>query len=128
LLDAVAAGQFTPGPVLSTATFIGYLIFGWPGAILATIGIFLPCFGFVALTSPLVGRLRRAPWAAAFLDSVNVAALGLMVAVAIRLAQEALPGVWSWAMAVVAFGVLFRWALNPAWIVLAGALVGAAAL
>jgi chromate transporter len=128
LMDAVAAGQLTPGPVFSTATFIGYLIFGWPGAVLATVGIFLPSFGFVALTSPLIGRLRKAPWAAAFLDSVNVAALGLVVAVALRLAHEALPGVWSWAMAIAAFAVLFRWSVNPAWIVLAGALVGAVAL
>ncbi len=90
LLDAVAAGQFTPGPVLSTATFIGYVILGWPGALLATIGIFLPSFGFVAITSPLASRLRKTPWAAAFLDTVNVAALGLMVAVAIQLAHTAL--------------------------------------
>jgi chromate transporter len=128
LLDAVAAGQLTPGPVLSTATFIGYLVLGWPGAVLATVGIFLPSFGLVALTSPLVGRLRKTPWAAALLDSVNVAALALIIAVAVRLAREALPGVWAWAMAFVAFGVLSRWSVNPAWIVLAGALIGAVTL
>ena len=128
LLDAVAAGQFTPGPVLSTATFVGYLIYGWPGAVVATVGIFLPSFILVAVTSPLVGRLRRTPWAAAFLDSVNVAALALMVEVAVRLAADALPGPWSWAIAGVAFLVLSRWSPNPAWIVVGGAAAGALVL
>jgi chromate transporter len=128
LLDAVAAGQFTPGPVLSTATFIGYLILGWPGAVLATAGIFLPSFIFVGLTSRLVGRLRKTEWAAAFLDSVNVAALGLMVAVAARLAHDALPGIWTWVIAITAFAVLFRWSVNPAWVVLGSAIVGAVVL
>jgi chromate transporter len=128
LLDAVAAGQFTPGPVLSTATFVGYVLLGWPGALVATVGIFLPSFLFVAATSRLVGRMRRTPWTAAFLDAVSVSALALILAVAIRLAPEALPGPRQWAIAGAAFLTLARWSVNPAWIVLAGAAIGALAL
>lgn len=128
LLDAVAAGQLTLGPVLSTATFVGYLLLGWPGAVLATIGIFLPSFLFVAATSPLLGRLRRTRWTAAFLDAVNVAAIALILAVAMRLMQGALSGPWHWAIAGAAFLVLARWPVNSAWIVLAGAAIGALAL
>jgi chromate transporter len=128
LLDAVAAGQFTPGPVLSTAAFVGYLLLGWPGAALAAIGIFLPSFVFVAVTSPLVGRLRRTPWTAAFLDAVNTAAVALILAVAMRLMPEALPGLRQGAIATVAFLVLARWPLNPAWIIGAGAAIGALVL
>src|SRR5258706_10327640 len=90
LLDAVAIGQFTPGPVFTTATFIGYLIAGAPGAALATVGIFLPAFVFVALTSPWIPRLRRSPWAGGFLDGVNAASLGLMAAVTWQLRPPAL--------------------------------------
>lgn len=90
LLDAVAVGQFTPGPVFTTATFIGYVLEGLPGAALATIGIFLPSFLFVALTHPLIPRIRRSSWASPFLDGVNAAALALMAVVTIRLASQAL--------------------------------------
>ncbi|HXW96113.1 MAG TPA: chromate transporter [Gemmatimonadales bacterium] len=124
LLDAIAAGQFTPGPVLSAAAFVGYLIYGVPGALLSTLGIFLPSFVFVAITSPWVGRLRKTPWPAAFLDSVNVASLALMVAVAVKLIPEALTGVRAWVIAVASLLVLARWSLSPAWIVGAGALLG----
>ncbi len=124
LVDAIAAGQFTPGPVLSTATFVGYLVLGWPGAVIATLGIFLPSFVFVALTSRLVGRLRRSPWSAAFLDAVNVAALALMVSVTLHLATTALAGPATWAIAALAFLVLARTTINPGWIVLGGLLLG----
>jgi len=124
LVDAIAAGQFTPGPVLSTATFVGYLVLGWTGALIATLGIFLPSFVFVALTSRLVGRLRRSPWSAAFLDAVNVAALGLMVSVTLHLATTALTGPPTWGIAALAFLVLARTALNPGWIVLGGLVLG----
>lgn len=124
LVDAVAAGQFTPGPVLSTATFIGYLLQGPAGAVVATTAIFLPSFVFVALTAPYVGRLRQTPWLAAFLDSVTVAALALMAAVTIELARSTLTGVVPWAIALVAAAATFRWSVNPAWLVLGGAVVG----
>jgi chromate transporter len=90
LIDAVAVGQFTPGPVFTTATFIGYLLDGLPGALLATVAIFLPGFVFVALVYPLVPRLRGSPWTSAFLDGVNVAAIGLMAGVTWDLARAAL--------------------------------------
>ena len=91
LLDAVAVGQMTPGPVSTTATFIGYILGGVPGAVLATVGIFLPAFVFVAaLSGPLVLRLRKSPWAGAFLDGVDAGSLALMAVVTLHLGQAAL--------------------------------------
>ena len=127
LLDAVAIGQMTPGPVFTTATFVGYLVAGLPGAILATVGIFLPAFVFVALLHPLVPRLRRSPWTAAMLDGVNVAAMGLMAAVTWLLGREAIVDSVTAAISVVAAFLLIRFRVNSAWLVLAGAIVGLAA-
>jgi chromate transporter len=124
LLDAIAIGQFTPGPVLSTATFIGYLLGGVPGAAVATVGIFLPSFFYVALLAPVLFRLRQSAWIAAFLDSVNVCAVALMTGVTFRLAVDALRGWPSWLIAGVAFAILLRWKVNSAWIVLGGGVVG----
>jgi chromate transporter len=124
LVDAVAVGQFTPGPVFTTATFIGYLVGGFGGAIVATVAIFLPSFVFVAAIYPLVPRLRRSQVMSAFLDGVNVAALGLILAVTWQLGQTAIIDWLSAAMAVVALGVLLRFRLNSAWLVAGGALVG----
>ena len=124
LLDAVAVGQFTPGPVFTTATFVGYLVGGWPGAVLATVGIFLPAFLFVALTDPLLPRLRRSPWAAAFLDGVNVAAVGLMAAVAWTLGRAAVVDLPTALLALAATAVLLRFKLNSAWLILAGGAIG----
>jgi chromate transporter len=124
LLDAVAIGQFTPGPVLSTATFIGYILGGVPGAAVATVTIFLPSFFYVALLAPLLFRLRQSAWMAAFLDSVNVCAVALMGGVTFRLAADALRGWPSWVIALVALLLLLRWKMNPAWIVLGGGIVG----
>ncbi len=124
LLDAVAIGQFTPGPVLSTATFIGYILGGVPGAAVATVGIFLPSFLYIALLAPVLFRLRKSPWIAAFLDSVNVCAVMLMAGVTSRLAIDALHGWPSWLIAVLSLGVLLRWKANPAWVVLAGGVAG----
>ncbi len=124
LVDAVAAGQFTPGPVLSTATFVGYLVLGPAGAMVATAAIFLPSFVLVAVTAPHVHRLRQTPWLAAFLDSVNVAALGLMAAVTIQLARSTLTGPAPGAIALAGLLVALRWKVNPAWLVLSGALLG----
>jgi chromate transporter len=124
LMDAVAAGQLTPGPVLSTAAFIGYLIGGPSGSVLATIGIFLPAFIFVALSGPLVPRLRRSPAARAFLDGVNVASLGLMAAVTWDLGRAALVDVATMGMAAASLVLLVRFKVNSAWLVLGAGVVG----
>ncbi|MDP9363703.1 MAG: chromate efflux transporter [Chloroflexota bacterium] len=124
LLDAVAVGQFTPGPVFTTATFVGYVVAGFPGAALATLGIFVPSFLFVALLHPLVPRLRRWAWTAALLDGVNVAAIGLMAAVAWRLGRDAIVDPVTALVAVAAAVLLIRFKVNSAWLVLGGAAVG----
>ncbi|MCL4294448.1 MAG: chromate efflux transporter [Anaerolineae bacterium] len=124
LLDALAIGQFTPGPVFTTATFIGYVLAGVPGAILATVGIFLPSFCFVALLNRIVPYLRRSIWTAVLLDGINVAALGLMAGVTWQLGQEAIVDGLTLLLAAVAMIVLFRFKLNSAWLVLAGGIVG----
>ncbi len=124
LLDAVAIGQFTPGPVFSTATFIGYILGGAPGAAVATLGIFLPSFFYVGLLAPVLFRLRRSAWMSAFLDSVNVCAIALMAAVTYRLGIDALRGWPAWLIGLTALGVLLRWKVNPAWVVLGGGLAG----
>jgi chromate transporter len=124
VLDAIAIGQFTPGPVLSTATFIGYLLGGAWGAVVATIAIFLPSFFYVAALGPILPRLRRSAWVAAFLDSVNVCAVALMAGVTIRLAGDALRGWAMWAIGATALAVLSKWKINPAWVVLGGGLAG----
>ncbi len=126
LLDAVAVGQVTPGPVLSTATFIGYVLGSWEGALLATLGVFLPSFIFVALSGPIIPHLRRSPWAGALLDGVNVAALALMAGVTWQLAQEAIVDPLTAALAALGAALLLRFSLNSAWLVLLGGLVGLA--
>lgn len=123
LLDAVAVGQFTPGPVFTTATFVGYLIGSWPGAFLATAAIFLPSFVFVALTSRFVPRLRRSPLAAAALDGVNVAALALMAGVVWQLGRSAITDWFTAVLAIAAAVCLLRWKINSAWLVLGGAAI-----
>lgn len=124
LLDAVAVGQFTPGPVLTTATFVGYVLAGVPGAAVATVAIFLPSFVFVLLLNPLVPKLRRAPWTAAFLDAVNVASVALMAAVAAELAAETLVSWPAVAIAAVAALLVLRYRVNAAWLVLGGGVAG----
>jgi chromate transporter len=124
LLDAVAVGQVTPGPVFTTATFIGYVLDGVPGAIVATVAIFLPSFCFVAASAPLVPRLRRSPWMASFLDGVNVAALGLMAAVTWTLGKNAIVDVPTAVLGVVAAVLLIRFRVNSAWVVIGGGLLG----
>ena len=123
LLDAVAVGQFTPGPVFTTATFIGYLLGGLPGAAAATAGIFLPSFIFVAVSGPLIPRLRRSPVAGAFLDGVNVASLALMLVVAVLLGRSALIDAPTCLLAAISAFLLIRRRVNSAWLVIgAGAL------
>ncbi len=124
LLDAVAVGQLTPGPVFTTATFIGYVLHGGAGALLATVGIFLPSFGFVAVSGPLVPRLRRSPHAAAFLDGVTTGSLALMLAVTWYLARAALVDTVTVLLAVLSAILLLRYRVNSAWLVLGGALAG----
>ncbi len=124
LLDAVAIGQFTPGPVFTTATFVGYLLAGIPGAVVATIGIFLPSFLFVGLLTRIMPHIRKSPWTAAFLDGVNVAALGLMAGVTWQLGRAALIDPPTVLLAIVAAILLFRFKLNSAWLVLAGGIIG----
>ena len=124
LLDAVAAGQITPGPLFTTATFIGYVLAGPRGAIVATAGIFVPAFLFVAISGPLVPRLRKSRAAAAFLDGVNAAAVALMVVVTIDLARAAIVDVTTTLLAVVSAALLLRFRINSAWLVIGGALAG----
>jgi len=124
LLDAIAVGQFTPGPVFTTATFIGYILGRTPGAIVATLGIFLPAFIFVALSGPFIPRIRRSETAGAFLDAVNASSLALMAVVTWQLGHSAVVDVTSLVLAVASAIVLFRFRVNSAWIVLGGALVG----
>lgn len=124
LLDAVAVGQFTPGPVFTTATFIGYLAGGVPGAVAATVGIFLPSFVFVAAAYPVLGWLRRSAWTGTLLDGVNVAALGLMAAVSWELGRATLTDAFSAALGAGALVVLVRFRINSAWLIVGGALTG----
>jgi chromate transporter len=126
LLDAVAVGQVTPGPVLSTATFIGYVLGSWEGALLATVGIFLPSFVFVAVSSPIIPHLRGSRWAGALLDGVNVAALALMAGVTWQLGREAVVDPVTAGLAALGAILLLRFNLNSVWLVLLGGLVGLA--
>jgi chromate transporter len=124
LLDAVAVGQVTPGPVFTTATFIGYLLDGPRGALVATLGIFLPAFFFVAVSGPLIPRLRRSNVAGDVLDGVNVGSLALMAVVTLQLGIAAIVDVMSLVLAVGSTLLLFRYRLNSTWLVLGAALVG----
>lgn len=134
LIDAIAVGQFTPGPVLSTATFIGYQLSGFWGAIGATAGIFLPSFLFVLILNPLIPRMRKSPMLRYFLDAVNIAAVAVMLVVLFQMGRETIlnytDGQWifewrSALIAMLAFGLVFGLKKsNPIWIVLGGAILG----
>ena len=124
LLDAVAVGQVTPGPVFTTATFIGYLLGGIPGAVVATIGIFLPAFVFVALTGPFVSTLRSSPVFSSLLDGVSVASLALMAGVTRQLARETVVDPFAVLIGIIALVLLLRFKTNSAGLVVAGAAVG----
>ena len=126
LLDAIAVGQITPGPIASSATFIGYLMGGWQSALLATLAFFIPSFIFVALISRIMPYLRKKWWSGSFLDGVNVASLGLMTAVTWELGRA---GVIDWFTIELAIGALFlvfRYKVNSTWLILGGALLGIA--
>lgn len=124
LLDAVAVGQVTPGPVFTTATFIGYILGGARGAVVATLGIFLPAFIFVALSGLVLPALRRSPTTGAVLDGVNVASLALMTVVSWQLTRSALVDPIAVGLAAVSAVLLFRFRVNSAWLVVAGAIIG----
>lgn len=124
LLDAIAIGQFTPGPLSASATFVGYILGGVPGALLATAALYAPAFLVVALSNPLIPRIRNSRWASGFLDGVNVAALALMIAVTWELGQAALVDPFTLVTGAIAAVVLVRWKLSSAWVVLFGAAMG----
>jgi len=124
LVDAIAIGQITPGPLFTTATFIGYVLGGIPGALLATLGIFLPSFIFVAISNPFIPRMRKSPWFGSLLDGVNAASLGLMAAVTWQLGRSSLIDILSIGIAIVSFILLVRFKINATWLILAGALLG----
>lgn len=124
LLDAVAIGQVTPGPVFTTATFVGYIAGGFPGAIVATVGIFIPAFLFVGLIRPVLPRLQSIQWVRPLLDGVNIAAIGLMVAVSVLLAADAVVDVTTALLAIGAFVLLVRYRVNSAVLIVAGAVIG----
>ena len=124
LLDAVAVGQFTPGPLFTTATFIGFVVAGWKGAISATIGIFLPGFILVALSEPLIPRLRRSPVFAAALDGVIAGSLALMAVVTWQLCKASIVDWATLAIIIVSLIALLRFQVNSAWLILASSIVG----
>ena len=124
LLDAVAVGQLTPGPVLTTATFIGYILAGVPGAIVATLCIFLPSFAFTGLLHPIIPRLRKSRWTAAFLDAINVSSVALMAVVTFSLGGSVLTRWIPWCIFALATFLVVRYKVNALWLVLGGAIVG----
>ena len=124
LLDATAVGQFTPGPVFTTATFIGYLLAGPMGATVATVGIFLPAFVFVAISAPYIYKLRSSSWIGAILDGVNVASLALMAVVTWNLGRSAIVDPITTVIAIISTLLLIKFRMNSAWLVLSGAIAG----
>ena len=126
LLDAIAVGQITPGPVASSATFIGYLMGGWQSALLATLAFFIPSFIFVALISRVMPYLRKKWWTGAFLDGVNVASLGLMAAVTWELGRAGVIDWFTIGLTIAALLLVFKYKVNSTWLILGGALLGIA--
>jgi chromate transporter len=124
LVDAVAIGQITPGPVFSSATFVGFLIAGVPGAILATVAIFAPAFFFTAITHSRISSLRKSKLAGAFLDGINATALALMLAVTFELSRTAIVDVWTLALSLLSGFLLIRHRLNSSYLMIAGVLIG----
>lgn len=124
LLDAIAIGQVTPGPVLTTATFIGFILGGVKGAFLATLGIFLPSFIFVAVTNPLIPRIRKSSWASSMLDGVNVASMGLIAAVTWQLGRASLIDPLTIMIALASLLLLMKFRINSTWLIAGGAIIG----
>lgn len=124
LIDAIAIGQVTPGPVFTAATFIGYILGGTSGALLATLGIFLPSFIFVAISNPLIPKIRSSTWLSSLLDGVNASSLGLMAAVTVQLSLSSLTDLPTALIAIVSLVLLLRYKINTTWLIAGGALVG----
>jgi chromate transporter len=124
LLDAVTAGQVTPGPLFATATFIGYLLHGWTGAAVATVAIFLPSFLMAGAVGAFAGRIRASKQAAAFLDGVNAAAVALMAQMALVLGRATLVDAWTCGLGIVSAVVLLRFRINATWAILTGGALG----
>jgi len=125
LIDAIAVGQFTPGPVFSSATFIGWQLGGLMGALAATVGIFLPSFVFVALLNPLIPKLRKSALMAEFLNAVNIASVAIILAVVVELGRETIVDWRTVAVAMTAFTVTFFFRkINTAFIILGGSILG----
>jgi chromate transporter len=124
LLDSITAGQITPGPLFATSTFLGYLLHGWAGAVVATVAIFLPSFLMAGVVGALAVRIRKSKLAAAFLDGVNAAAVALMATVAITLGRATLVDGWTWAIGLASAALLLRFKINATWLILGGAALG----
>jgi chromate transporter len=124
LIDAIAIGQITPGPLFTSATFIGYLLGGTPGALIATLGIFLPSYIFVAISNPIIPKLRQSPWAGSLLDGVIIASLGLMAVTTWQLGLVSLVDPLTILTALVSLILLLRFKINATWLIAAGAILG----
>ncbi len=124
LIDAIAIGQITPGPLFTSATFIGYLLGGVPAALIATLGIFLPSYIFVAISNPIIPKLRGSPWAGSLLDGVIVASLGLMAAVTFQLGLASLIDLPTIVIFILSALLLIRYKVNTTWLIVGGALTG----
>jgi chromate transporter len=124
LIDAIAVGQITPGPLFTSATFIGYLLGGGPGAFLATFGIFLPSFIFVAISNPFIPKMRNSIWVGSFLDGINIASLSLMTAVTFQLGLASLIDLPTILIGLLSLGLLLRYKVNSTWLIAGGALAG----
>lgn len=124
LIDAIAVGQVTPGPLFTSATFIGYILGGVPGALLATLGIFLPSFAFVAVSNPLIPKMRNSAWVSSFLDGINVASISLMAVVTLQLGQASLIDPPTIIIALISLALLLRFKINSTWLIIGGAIAG----
>ncbi len=124
LIDAIAVGQITPGPLFTSATFIGYLLGGGPGAFLATFGIFLPSFIFVAISNPFIPKMRNSIWVGSFLDGINIASLSLMTAVTFQLGLASLIDLPTILIGLLSLGLLLRYKVNSTWLIAGGGLAG----
>ena len=124
LIDAIAVGQITPGPLFTSATFIGYILGGVPGALLATLGIFLPSFVFVAISNPLIPKMRSSKWVGSFLDGINIASLSLMTAVTFQLGQASVIDLPTILIGLISLALLLRFRVNSTWLIAGGGLAG----